>query len=158
MPLASPRILVLIKGLGIGGAEKLISEGARYWDRDRFDYSVAYVLPWKDQLVGELEKLGIDVELLGTDRGLTPITLTRFRQVIRRRSIDLVHAHLPTMGIVARLASPVPVVYTEHNMADSYRPLTRAANRLTYGRNRAAMAVSGAVAGRCRHGRAPLSP
>ncbi len=142
-----PRILILIKGLGIGGAEKLISEGARFWDRDRFDYTVAYVLPWKNQLVGELEALGIDVELIGSDRGLTPSTLSRLRDLIRKGRIDLVHAHLPTMGIVARLASPVPVVYTEHNMADSYRPLTRMANRLTYGRNRAAMAVSGAVAG-----------
>ena len=147
MPFARPRILILVKGLGIGGAEKLISEGARYWDRDRFDYSVAYVLPWKDQLVGEIEQLGIDVELIGSDRGLTPVTLSRLRDLIRRRGIDLVHAHLPTMGIVARVSSPVPVVYTEHNMAESYRPITRWANRLTYGRNRAVMAVSGAVAG-----------
>ena len=44
-------ITVLIKGLGIGGAEKLITEAANYWDRDRFDYRVAYLLPWKDQLV-----------------------------------------------------------------------------------------------------------
>ncbi|HSJ83255.1 MAG TPA: glycosyltransferase [Acidimicrobiia bacterium] len=142
-----PRVLVLIKGLGIGGAEKLISEGARLWDRDQFEYSVAYVLPWKDQLVGDLERLGIQVHMIGSRRGLTPRTLFRLRALIRDEGIDLVHAHLPTMGIVARLASPVPVVYTEHNMADSYRPLTRGANRLTYGRNRAAMAVSGAVAG-----------
>jgi glycosyltransferase involved in cell wall biosynthesis len=51
------------------------------------------------------------------------------------------------MGIVARIASPVPVVYTEHNMADSYRPITRTMNRITYGRNAVATAVSGAVAG-----------
>ena len=142
-----PRVLVLIKGLGIGGAEKLISEGARLWDRDQFDYSVAYVLPWKDQLVDDLERLGIEVHMIGSRRGLTPRALSRLRGLIRDRHIDLVHAHLPTMGIVARLASPVPVVYTEHNMADSYRPLTRSMNKLTYGRNRAAMAVSGAVAG-----------
>lgn len=141
------RVLILIKGLGIGGAEKLISEGARFWARDEFEYSVAYVLPWKDQLVGDLEELGIDVDMIGSSRGLTPATLSRLRALVRRKGIDLVHAHLPTMGIVARLASPVPVVYTEHNMADSYRPLTRFANRLTYGRNRAVMAVSGAVAG-----------
>jgi glycosyltransferase involved in cell wall biosynthesis len=142
-----PRVLVLIKGLGIGGAEKLISEGARFWDRERFDYSVAYVLPWKDQLVDDLTRLGIAVHMIGSKRGLTPRTLSRLRGLIRDRRIDLVHAHLPTMGIVARLASPVPVVYTEHNMAESYRPFTRLANRLSYGRNRAAMAVSGAVAG-----------
>ena len=41
-----PKILVLVKGLGIGGAERLISEGSRFWDTDSFDYRVAYVLPW----------------------------------------------------------------------------------------------------------------
>jgi glycosyltransferase involved in cell wall biosynthesis len=50
------------------------------------------------------------------------------------------------MGIIARIAAPVPVVYTEHNMADSYKPLTRTMNRLTYGRNAVVTAVSGAVA------------
>lgn len=141
------RVLVLIKGLGIGGAEKLISEGARFWDRDSFDYTVAYVLPWKDQLVADLEVQGIEVHMIGGRRGLTPPILGRLRRLVRRLDIDLIHAHLPTMGIVARIASPVPVVYTEHNMADSYRPLTRTMNRLTYGRNAAATAVSGAVAG-----------
>lgn len=142
-----PRILVLIKGLGIGGAEKLVSEGARFWDRDGFDYEVAYVLPWKDNLVPDLERLDVPVHLIGSGRGLTPATLLRLRRLIRERGIDLVHAHLPTMGIIARLVSPVPVVYTEHNMAESYRRITRTANRLTYGMNDAAMAVSGAVAG-----------
>jgi glycosyltransferase involved in cell wall biosynthesis len=141
------RVLVLIKGLGIGGAEKLISEGARFWDRERFEYTVAYVLPWKDQLVPDLEAYGIKVHMIGSKRGLTPATLVRLRRLIRRELIDLVHAHLPTMGIVARIASPVPVVYTEHNMAESYRPMTRTVNRLTYGRNAAITAVSGAVAG-----------
>ncbi|MDF2728428.1 MAG: epsD 1 [Acidimicrobiia bacterium] len=140
------RVLVLIKGLGIGGAEKLISEGARFWDRDSFEYTVAYVLPWKDQLVGALEDQGIEVHMIGGKRGLTPPTVGRLRSLVKDLDVDLIHAHLPTMGIVARIASPVPVVYTEHNMADSYRPITRTMNRLTYGRNAAATAVSGAVA------------
>lgn len=147
MAATRPRVLVLIKGLGIGGAEKLISEGARFWDRDTFDYEVAYVLPWKDNLVPDLEGLGIPVHLIGSDRGLTPATMMRLRRLIRDNDIGLVHAHLPTMGIISRLVSPVPVVYTEHNMAESYRSLTRTANRLTYRMNDGTMAVSAAVAG-----------
>ena len=145
MPLTKPRVLILIKGLGIGGAEKLISEGARYWDRDRFDYSVAYVLPWKDQLVGEIERLGIDVELIGSDRG-SP----------RPSCLDCVTSYggeasiwsMPTYPLWGSWpGSPRP--------SRSYIPSTtwpsrigpyRWANRLTYGRNRAVMAVSGAVA------------
>ena len=97
--------------------------------------------------MGVLEDQGIDVRMIGGERGLTPPTLGRLRGLVKDLDIDLIHAHLPTMGIVARLVSPVPVVYTEHNMADSYRPITRTMNRLTYGRNAVATAVSGAVAG-----------
>ncbi|MDP9145719.1 MAG: glycosyltransferase, partial [Actinomycetota bacterium] len=64
-PADRQRILVLIKGLGIGGAERLISDGAEHWDRQRFEYRVAYVLPWKDQLVAPIRELGIDVDCLG---------------------------------------------------------------------------------------------
>ncbi len=140
------RILVLIKGLGIGGAEKLISSGAGFWDREQFEYHVAYVLPWKDQLVPDLEKAGVQVHLLGEPRGLTPRLVPKLRRLIQQLDSDLVHAHLPTMGIVARVASPVPVVYTEHNVTDSYRRITRIVSRLTYPRNRAVIAVSEAVA------------
>ena len=119
------KILVLIKGLGIGGAEKLISSGARFWDRDRFEYHVAYVLPWKDQLVAELEEMGVVVHFLGEKSGLTPRLIPKLRRLVRDLDIDLVHAHLPTTGITARLTSPVPVVYTEHNIAESYRRITQ---------------------------------
>ena len=139
-------ITVLIKGLGIGGAEKLISEAAGYWDRTRFEYRVAYLLPWKDQLVAELESKNVPVVMLGSKRGAGPASLLHLRRFIRESGTNLVHAHLPSAGIVARLASTVPVVYTEHNLVDSYRGATRVLNRLTYGRNACITAVSGAVA------------
>ncbi|MDP8959192.1 MAG: glycosyltransferase [Actinomycetota bacterium] len=144
-------VLVLIKGLGIGGAEKLIASSAPLWDRRAYDYHVAYVLPWKDQLVPELEEAGVPVHLLGQNMGqrrmgVSPSVVRRLRQLVRHLGADLVHAHLPSMGVLARLVSPVPVVYTEHNLADSYRWPTRLLNFLTYRRNTVALAVSEAVA------------
>lgn len=137
----------MIKGLGIGGAERLISEGARHWDRDAFEYHVAYALPWKDQLVADLEDLGVPVHLVGgTQRGLTASTPLALRSLISDVGANLVHAHLPVMGVMARMISPVPVIYTEHNLVQSYRPLTRILNRLTYSRNRVVTAVSSEVA------------
>jgi glycosyltransferase involved in cell wall biosynthesis len=65
---------------------------------------------------------------------------------MRDTGADLVHAHLPSAGILARLFSPAPVVYTEHNLTWTYRAATRALNRVTYGRNAAVTAVSQAVA------------
>ncbi len=140
------KVLVLIKGLGIGGAEVLISEGARHWDLDRFDYSVAYVLPWKDQLVEPITDLGIEVTCVGGEKGLTPATFARFRTLVKETAPDLIHAHLPSSGILARVAGGVPVVYTEHNIASSYREPTKTLNKATYGRNRAVIAVSEPVA------------
>ncbi len=139
-------MLVTVKGLGIGGAEKLIAESARLWDRDAFDYHVAYALPWKDQLVAPIRELGFPVTCIGTERGMTPPSWLRLRRHAQEVGASLVHAHLPAMGAVARAVSPVPVVYTEHNVAGSYRPPVRLVNRLTYRRNAAVTAVSDAVA------------
>jgi len=138
-------VLVLIKGLGIGGAERLISEGARFWDRETFDYAVAYVLPWKDQLVADLERRDVPVRRIGDERGRH--AFGGLRSLLGEFRPDVVHAHLPFTGILARLASGhARVVYTEHNLPSSYRQPTRLVNRLTYGRNAAVIAVSDQVA------------
>jgi glycosyltransferase involved in cell wall biosynthesis len=139
------RILILTKGLGIGGAEKLISSGSAYWSFDRFEYHVAYILPWKDALVPELERRGVRVTCIGGKKGVDPLVPLRWRALIKRFRPDLVHAHLPSAGILARLFTPAPVIYTEHNIASSYKPLTRVVNRLTYGKNTMTVAVSDAV-------------
>ena len=142
---AKPKIVILIKGLGIGGAERLISEAVQFWDRDRFEYRVAYLLPWKDQLVPSIQTAGVQVVQLGNGK-LGPTTFRAVRTYFREIEPDLVHAHLPSTGILARMTSPAPVVYTEHNVVSSYRQPTRAINRATYGRNTRLIAVSGAVA------------
>ena len=53
------RVLWVVKGLGPGGAERLLVAAANAHDRDRFHFECAYVLPWKDHLVGELEAAGV---------------------------------------------------------------------------------------------------
>ena len=139
-------VLVAIKGLGLGGAEKLVAEGARYWDRERFDYHVAYMLPWKNQLVPELEALDVPVTSLGGARGMTPASVWRLRRLAGDVSADIVHAHSPSVGIAVRSVVRHPLVYTEHNLANSYRQPTRSLNRATYARNAAVTAVSEQVA------------
>jgi glycosyltransferase involved in cell wall biosynthesis len=139
------RVLILIKGLGIGGAERLISEAVPFWDRERYEYRVAYLLPWKNQLVPELERANVPVDQIGNGR-LGWITIRALRKFIDKTEPDLIHAHLPSTGILARLVARVPVIYTEHNVASSYRQPTRLLNRLTYKRNAETIAVSDAVA------------
>lgn len=140
------RILVLIKGLGLGGAERLIADASRVWDRRSFEYAVAYVLPWKDQLAQPIAEQGIEVRCIGGKRGLDLATPIRLRRMISDFGADIVHAHLPSAGVLARLTTSVPIVYTEHNIAGSYRQPTRLLNWITYARNDKVVAVSDAVA------------
>jgi glycosyltransferase involved in cell wall biosynthesis len=150
------RVLVLIKGLGRGGAEQLLASAAPYLDRSRFQYEFAYLLPWKDALVGELEGHGFRVACLGGGRGAG--WALRLRSLVREHDIDLVHAHLPYAAIGGRLALAGPgrprLVYTEHNVWQSYKPPTYWANLLTFARTDHVFAVSDVVRGSIRYPRA----
>lgn len=139
------RVLVLVKGLGRGGAERLVASGVRHRS-DRLEVEVAYVLPHKDALVAEIEASGVRVHCLGGGRLGWVLAL---RRLVRGRGYDLVHTHMPVPAVAARLAlgpGTPPIVHTEHNTWERHAPATRAANALTYWRNRRVLAVSEAVA------------
>ena len=144
------RVFHLIKGLGRGGAEMLLSEGLRCADRERFVYGYGYFLPWKDHLVEDLSRQGADVRCFeARSAGAVLAASRRVARYLRRWRADLMHCHLPLSGIAGRLAgrlAGVPVVYTEHNLMERYHPLTRRANCLTWRLQEAAIAVSPAVA------------
>lgn len=140
------RVLILIKGLGLGGAEVLVAQSAPVWDRTRYEYKVAFLLPWKDHLMSLIESEGVDVVNLGWRGPQSLGAVRRLRELVREWKPDVVHSHLPVAGILARMLIPANHVYTEHNVVTSYRPPTRSLNRWTYGRNSAVIAVSEAVA------------
>jgi glycosyltransferase involved in cell wall biosynthesis len=149
------RVLSLIKGLGRGGAEQLLASGAPHINRARFDYEVAYLLPWKDALVKELADSGVVTHCLDGARGAGWVH--RLRRLVSDGSFDLVHAHSPVAAAGARLAlskERVRIVYTEHNVWARYHPLTRWSNILTFGRNAHVFAVSDEVRGTIRYPRA----
>lgn len=127
---------------------------ARHIDTDRFEVEVAYLLPWKDAFVAEIEAQGIAVHCLEAPRPTDLGWLRRLRKLVRHRDIALVHTHMPLPAAQARLAlagrhAPA-FVHTEHNLWERYRPLTRWANAATYRRNVAAIAVSASVAASIR--------
>lgn len=145
------RILILIKGLGRGGAEQLLASAAPYRDSSRFHYEVAYLLPWKDALAGELERAGVPVQCLEGSRGIGWVA--RLRALVRQGEFDLVHAHSPVAAAAARaaLGRRPRIVYTEHNEWHRYRAATRWANLLTYSRNDHVFCVSRGVLGSVRY-------
>jgi glycosyltransferase involved in cell wall biosynthesis len=146
-------VLVLAKGLGRGGTERLIVGAARHLDRSRFELVVAYLLPWKDAFVADIEATGTEVVCLDAPRPTSVAWLHRLRRLVRERRIDVVHTHMPLPAVAARLALPggrPAFVHTEHNMWDRYRRPTRWANAATYRRNARVIAVSDGVAGSIR--------
>jgi glycosyltransferase involved in cell wall biosynthesis len=159
------KVLILIKGLGLGGAERMLVDSLPFLNRTQFDYQVGYLLPWKHFLVPRLEHAGIPVHCLGSASGhdlassepagawasmtLLPQALRRLLALQQRERFDVIQADLPVAGILARLAgrwSSVPVVYTEHNLLERYHSVTQWANAATYGWNRRVLAVSSEVA------------
>jgi glycosyltransferase involved in cell wall biosynthesis len=151
----STRILWLTKGLGRGGAERLLVSAAKRFNRSRFDLEVAYLLPWKDALVPDLERLAVPVHCLGGSRALDVRWISRLHRLVRQQQFDLVHTHMPYVALGARtIPSPRPrIIHTEHNTWETYRGATRSANRRTYSRNAAVIAVSHAVAASIRPAR-----
>jgi glycosyltransferase involved in cell wall biosynthesis len=139
----------LIKGLGIGGAERLLELALPYLDNSSFEYEVAYLLPHKNALVPAFEQAGVPVFCLNRTRAYDARVVPQLVRLFRERRVDLLHLHLPYTGILGRVASrlaPVrAVVYTEHNLWERYHWLTSAANRLTFGYNDAVIAVSDEV-------------
>lgn len=149
---SSARILWLTKGLGRGGAERLLVSAAKRLDRSSFELEVAYLLPWKDALVPDIQRLGVPVHCLGGSGAFDMRWIPRLRRLVRRGRFHLVHTHMPYVALGARTLSTrrLRIVHTEHNTWQHYRLPTRWANRLTYPRNSVVIAVSHAVAASIR--------
>ena len=133
MPLAPLRVLWLTKGLGPGGAERLLVTHAAVADPDRVTYEAAYLLPHKTHLVAELEALGVRHPRPGRRPATsTPAGCAGCGRLIDEGYFDVVHAHSPrrrprpacSCGRCPRSRRPA-FVYTEHNRWPSHSRATR---------------------------------
>lgn len=143
------RVLWLIKGLGPGGAERLLVSAAGAHDHARFELHVAYVVPAKDHLVPALSSAGVEVHPLGIVGDRPYSWIRRLRRLLRTGAYDVVHLHSPLVAGVARLlARTLPrrarprIVTTEHNAWSTFALPTRILNALTWHLDDAHLAVS----------------
>lgn len=151
------RVAHVIKGLNRGGAERLLVEGLRVADGDRVGLQYAYFLPQFSDVAADLRSLGAPVHCFDTPSAAAMLlSARRVARYLSRVRADVVHAHLPLAGVVARIAgrmAGVPVVYSEHNVIEPYHRLTRLASRATWGLQDRVIAVSPDVAASARrHG------
>lgn len=138
----SLRVLHLVKGLGPGGAERLIVNQLLTSDGE-IDYFVARIVRQKHQLVSDVEATGAHTSVIGGGR-LWPL---RVRRTINGVGPDIVHAHSPVLAGVVRVLRATRridalVVTTEHNRWPRHHRLTRAFNRHTARFDDARIAVS----------------
>ena len=140
------KVLHIIKSLGRGGAEMLLPETLKLHDPDKFEFHYLYFLPWKNQLVEDIEKNGGKVTCIPAKNNLQ--LLAQYPKVVRycnENQIDIIHSHLPWAGFVARLVhkkTGIPVIYTEHNLQERYHFVTKFLNRFTYNWQSLALGVS----------------
>jgi glycosyltransferase involved in cell wall biosynthesis len=145
------RVLHVIKGLGPGGAERLLVSLAGARPDGDGSVDVAYLLPWKRHLVRELEEMGVATHLIGGRAGMAdPRWPVRLRRLVRTLHADVVHLHSPAVAAVARPTlramrhRPI-IVSTEHNVWPSHRAATRWSNAATLFLEDATFAVSDEV-------------
>ena len=156
------KVLHIIKSLGRGGAEMLLPETLRLHHQEIFEFHYIYFLPWKDQMVESIRQRGGVVQCLAASNNI--LLMTKIGSVIRycrQHDIQLIHAHLPWAGILARMVGKltgIPVVYTEHNKQERYHLGTRQMNLLTLNLLREVIAVSGDVADSIRKYKPRLKP
>lgn len=140
------KILHIIKSLGRGGAEMLLPETLKLHDTSRYEFHYIYFLPWKNQMVEALEKAGGKVTCFEAKNNIQ--LLWQYKKVVdycREHEIELIHAHLPWAGFVARLVhqkTGIPTLYTEHNLQERYHVLTRRINKLSFNSQTLALGVS----------------
>ena len=142
------RVTHLVKGLGPGGAERLVLNQL-LTTGGGISYSVLRLIAEKEHLEADVVAAGAEVEVLPksllADRlGVSPAGLA---QSLRRLQPDIIHAHSPVLAAQARLLTRAGIVKaltvtTEHNRWQRHHRATRAVNRLTAPLDAARFAVS----------------
>ncbi len=142
-------MLVVIKCLGYGGAERLLVDTVGRRNRGAFDYEVAYVLASENALVPALEAEGSPVHALGAMHNGDLRWMGALRRLLLRGAYDVVHFHLPYTAALGRLVvlslsrkRRPTIVYTEHSLWNKMAVAIRALNRAGIGLDKALIVVS----------------
>lgn len=120
-----PRILFVITGLGIGGAEMQVLELAKRLHARGWPISVVSMTA-PEILAERFTDAGMEVEFLGMKAGVPdPMGLLRLALILRRRRPMIVHSHMVHANLLARavrILVRVPVVVcTAHSMIEGAR-------------------------------------
>lgn len=142
----APRVLLVTKGLDIGGIERIVVELALAMTQRGVPVEVAVVNDSRNQLIPLLTEAGIVVHRLGGSDRIGVSAARRLAALVKDRRFDVVHVHGPLPGALARsVPGHRPVVTTSHTPLGAVRLPTRLVWRLTASRDAATVAVSAVV-------------
>jgi glycosyltransferase involved in cell wall biosynthesis len=144
------RVRHLLKGLGPGGAERLVV--AQATAPGSIEHDVVYLVPEKHHLVSILDAAGVSSRCLDAPSAARLGWIRRLRRMLQSEPVDVLHVHSPALAAVTRiLVRTLPrgerpvVISTEHNRWPRHHRVTRLANRLTIRLQAATIAVSADV-------------
>lgn len=114
-------ILQLVTGLGMGGAEKVVLDLAKYTSKDEFNIFVV-AMSKRDELLQEFLDNNINTTLLKKSNSIKDIffIINFLNKISKEKNIQIIHAHMTHSIIVAsilRILNPsLKIVYTSHNI------------------------------------------
>jgi len=148
-----PRVMHIVVGGDIGGAERLLVELARRPEPTCADHEVAVITPNR-ALVDYLHGAGLVVHDRGRARenalaylyrSLGPVDVEWLTTLFARRRIDIAHTHLfgsHVLGTRAALRAGKPQLRTEHGLVHYFDPSCAAFTRWAAARTDRIVAVS----------------
>ena len=118
--MAKVRILQLIPGLPVGGAERMLLQLVTNLDRARYEVTVVSLHRLGSAMERDFAAAGLEVVFLEKRLGFDPRMFWRVAGVLRRIRPDLVHTHRPVLqyalpSLLGRFRTRT--VHTVHNVA-----------------------------------------
>ena len=140
------RVLQIITGLRIGGAERLVVSAAIALPRSEFDVAIC-TLAERGPLNADADRAGVRTWCVDSYPGLRhPAAFSKLVRIIRAFRPDIVHTHLQSPNLYGRMAAliaRVPVIVaTEHNVYAGKQRRYVAVERWLARRTTALVAVS----------------
>lgn len=144
------RILHLISSLGVGGVQNQLAKVVSSYDRSKFSPLVC-CLSHKGEIGEELERLGIEVKVLGEKASGSPARcLGKLYQLLKAEPVAILRPHKyhsALYGVLAGRMARVPVIVPSFHLPQAIgKPRRRAMIRLLSLWSDQVIAVSQAVA------------
>ncbi|MCT7517015.1 glycosyltransferase [Aliarcobacter cryaerophilus] len=114
-------ILQLVTGLGMGGAEKVVLDLAKYISNEEFNITVV-AMSKRDELYQEFLNNKIDTRLLKKSNSIKNIfyIINTINKLVKEKNIQIIHAHMTHSIIIAsilKVTNPsLKIIFTSHNL------------------------------------------